>query len=47
MDRFSHLDWPFFDPRHATLSRDVDTWASAQLGYAHGDDADAVCRRLV
>jgi len=47
MDRFSHLDWPFFDPRHATLSRDVDTWVSAQLGYAHGDDADAVCRRLV
>jgi len=47
MDRFSHLDWPFFDPPHATLSRAVDTWASAHLDYAHGDDADAICRRLV
>jgi len=47
MDRFAHLHWPFFDPRHATLSRDVDTWAAAHLDYAHGDDADAVCRRLV
>ncbi len=47
MDRFSHLQWPFFDPPHAALSRGVDTWASANLAYAHGDDADAVCRRLV
>ena len=47
MDRFAHLQWPFFDPPHATLSRAVDTWACAHLGYAHGDDADAVCRRLV
>ncbi len=47
MDRFSHLQWPFFDPPHAVLSRAVDTWASQNLGYAHGADADAVCRRLV
>ena len=47
MDRFAHLQWPFFDPPHAALSRGVDTWASAHLGYAHGDDADAICRRLV
>ena len=47
MDRFSHLQWPFFDPPHAALSRGVDTWAAAHLGHAHGDDADAVCRRLV
>jgi acyl-CoA dehydrogenase len=25
----------------------VDTWALERLDYAHGDDADAVCRRLV
>jgi len=47
VDRFAHLQWPFFDPPHATLSREVDTWASTHLDYAHGDDADAVCRRLV
>ena len=47
MDRFAHLQWPFLDPLHATLSRAVDTWASAHLGHAHGDDADAICRQLV
>jgi acyl-CoA dehydrogenase len=47
MDRFAHLQWPFFDPLHATLSRAVDTWASAHLEHAHGGDADAICRRLV
>jgi len=47
MDRFAHLQWPFFDPPHAALSRAVDTWAVEKLDYAHGDDADAVCRRLV
>jgi alkylation response protein AidB-like acyl-CoA dehydrogenase len=46
MDRFAHLEWPFFEARHAALARDADTWA-AGLGYAHGEDADAVCRRLV
>jgi acyl-CoA dehydrogenase len=47
MDRFAHLDWPFFDPPHAALSREVDIWASARSEHAHGDDADAICRRLV
>ncbi|MDH4095646.1 MAG: acyl-CoA dehydrogenase family protein [Betaproteobacteria bacterium] len=47
MDRFAHLDWPFFDPPHAALSRGVETWALANLEDAHGEDADAVCRRLV
>ncbi|MDH3320191.1 MAG: acyl-CoA dehydrogenase family protein [Betaproteobacteria bacterium] len=47
MDRFAHLAWPFFDPPHAVLSRAVDTWASANLEHAHGDDADAICRKLV
>jgi acyl-CoA dehydrogenase len=46
MDRFSHLEWPFFEPSHAALAREADAWA-AGLGYAHGGDADAVCRRLV
>jgi acyl-CoA dehydrogenase len=47
MDRFAHLDWPFFDPPHAALLREVDIWASARSEHAHGDDADAICRRLV
>ncbi len=46
MDRFAHYEWPFFEPRHAALARDADAWAS-RLDYAHGEDADAVCRRLV
>ena len=46
MDRFTHYDWPFYEPRHAALAREADTWA-AKLDYAHGDDADAICRRLV
>ncbi len=47
MDRFAHLQWPFFDPAHETLSRAVDTWACAHAETAHGDDADAICRKFV
>src|SRR5712692_9241125 len=55
MDRFAHLDWPFFEPRHAELARRAESWAAANLGYAHDEDAgaprgasaDATCRRLV
>ena len=47
MDRFAHLDWPFFEPRHADLARRAESWAAANLGYAHDEDEDAVCRRLV
>jgi acyl-CoA dehydrogenase len=47
MDRFAHLDWPFFEPRHAELARRAESWAAANLGYAHDQDEDAVCRRLV
>jgi alkylation response protein AidB-like acyl-CoA dehydrogenase len=47
VNRFSHLEWPFFEPRHAALARAIDDWAAKHLGYAHDADADAVCRRLV
>jgi acyl-CoA dehydrogenase len=47
MDRFAHLDWPFFDDRHRKLAREADAWAAQNLGYSHGDDADAICKRLV
>src|SRR5256885_12006813 len=47
MARFAHLDWPFFEPRHAELARRAESWAAANLGYAHDGDEDSVCRRLV
>jgi len=47
MDRFAHFDWPFFDEKHRKLAREADSWAQQNLGYAHGDDADAICKRLV
>src|SRR5437667_278445 len=47
MDRFAHLDWPFFEPGHAELARRAESWAAANLGYAHDENEDSVCRRLV
>ena len=47
MDRFAHYAWPFFEARHEKLAREADTWARENLGHAHGDDADGICRRLV
>src|SRR6185369_6398635 len=47
MDRLAHYDWPFFDERHAKLAIEADAWAHANLAHAHGQDADAICRRLV
>ncbi|HUQ24510.1 MAG TPA: acyl-CoA dehydrogenase family protein [Burkholderiales bacterium] len=47
MDRFTHLQWPFFEEKHRKLAREAEAWAKENLGHAHGDDADAICRRLV
>ena len=47
MDRLAHYGWPFFEPRHAKLALEADAWAQGNLAFAHGADADAVCRRLV
>lgn len=47
MDRFAHYGWPFFDARHEKLAREADAWARENLAHAHGDDADAICKRLV
>jgi alkylation response protein AidB-like acyl-CoA dehydrogenase len=41
------LDWPFFEPRHRALARELDAWAAAHVAPAHGPDLDAECRRLV
>ncbi len=47
MDRFGHYGWPFFEPGHAALAAEVEQWAAGNLHYTHGEDADAICRRLV
>jgi len=43
----SYLEWPFFEPRHAQLERELDAWAAQHVRDAHGDDVDAQCRALV
>lgn len=43
----SYLDWPFFEPRHAALERELDAWAAEHVRDAHGSDTDAQCRSLV
>src|SRR5690242_3557667 len=47
MDRFTHLQWPFFEEKHRGLAAQAEGWAKDNLGHAHGDDADAICKRLV
>jgi acyl-CoA dehydrogenase len=47
MDRFAHYAWPFFEPRHAVLAKQADSFAAENFSHAHGPDADAICRRLV
>jgi acyl-CoA dehydrogenase len=47
MDRFAHLQWPFFEEKHRKLAREAEDFAGKSLSFAHGDDADAICKRLV
>jgi alkylation response protein AidB-like acyl-CoA dehydrogenase len=43
----AYLDWPFFEPRHAALARELDACAAANVAEAHGSDVDADSRALV
>nr|WP_246312389.1 acyl-CoA dehydrogenase family protein [Aquabacterium terrae] len=43
----SHLDWPFFEPRHRQLAAALDDWAAAHIAHQHGPDVDVECRGLV
>ena len=43
----AYLDWPFFEPRHAALARELEAWAAANVPHEHGPDVDAECRALV
>ena len=47
MSRFAHFDWPFFEERHAKLAAQAEAWARDNLAHAHGENADAICKRLV
>ena len=47
MDRFAHYGLPFFEPRHAALAQQADGWAKENLSHAQGENADAICKRLV
>ena len=47
MDRFAHLQWPFFEEKHRKLAGEAEAFAGQSFSFAHGDDADAICRRLV
>ncbi len=41
------LDWPFFEPRHRTLARELEAWATQHVSQEHAADVDAACRALV
>jgi acyl-CoA dehydrogenase len=43
----NYLDWPFFEPHHAALARELDAWAARHLVHTHGLEVDAACRTLV
>lgn len=44
---FSHLDWPFFDELHRSLSAQLEAWSSAHLQNIDHENVDATCRKLV
>lgn len=48
----SYLAWPFFEPRHAALERELDAWAAQKVREVHSEGhgaeaADSACRALV
>ncbi|MGN6583953.1 MAG: acyl-CoA dehydrogenase family protein [Rhizobiaceae bacterium] len=42
------LDWPFFEPRHRDLAREIETWAANHVAdLVDHHDVDGSCGRLV
>jgi acyl-CoA dehydrogenase len=41
------LDWPFFEPRHRALARELGAWAVQNVSQEHAADVDAACRAHV
>jgi acyl-CoA dehydrogenase len=42
-----YTSWPFFEPRHRTIARALDAWATEHLAHIDEQDVDAACRALV
>ncbi len=42
-----YLDWPFFEDRHRTLARELDSWAAQHVADSHDGDVDSQCKGLV
>jgi acyl-CoA dehydrogenase len=42
-----YLDWPFFEPRHVQMQRELDAWAHGHIAQQPHGDVDADCRALV
>lgn len=47
MSDTGYLDWPFFEPRHGALARELDAWARGNVIAHHEADVDGACRALV
>jgi len=43
----SYLSWPFFEPRHRALAKQLDAWCAENLKDIDHHDTDAACRTLV
>ena len=43
----TYLDWPFFEPRHRALARELDQWAESNVGEDEGLAVEDHCRALV
>ncbi|HET8745266.1 MAG TPA: acyl-CoA dehydrogenase family protein [Ramlibacter sp.] len=41
------LEWPFLEPHHRALARELEGWCTTQLPHGHPEDVDAACRSLV
>lgn len=42
-----YLEWPFFEPRHRDLARELDAWAAGNIAHEPAAHVDEACRTLV
>ena len=42
-----YLDWPFFEPHHVQMQRELDAWAREHIAQQPHGNVDAECRALV
>jgi acyl-CoA dehydrogenase len=47
MSDTNYLDWPFFEPRHVLMQRELDDWAHTHVSQDAHADVDGHCRKLV